>query len=65
MDNWNEQLYEMIGRMRQAKGSKAAAVIETPCDIMVANKPNRNRSKASSVSSSGVNKAKIIAFHKQ
>ncbi len=56
MYTWDEQLYEMIGRIRQAKGSKAAVVIETPCDMMVANNPNR--SKAASVLRE--NKAKVI-----
>ena len=56
----DEQLYEMIGRMRQAKGStskaavapsasKAPAVVKAPCDMMIANNPKRNSgSKAAS-----------------
>ncbi len=54
----DEQLFDMIGRMRQQnRGSKAAAVV-TPCQMMVANNPNRNKSKAASVSST--DKVKII-----
>jgi hypothetical protein len=37
MDDFNEQVFEMIGRLRQnglnkGNGSKAAAVIKAPCD---------------------------------
>ncbi len=60
MNTWDEQLFEMIGRMRQQnRGSKAAAVV-TPCPMMVANNPNRNKSKAASVGVQRVNKAKVI-----
>ncbi len=58
MDNWNEQLFDMIGRMRQHRGSKTAAVV-TPCQMMVGNNPNRNKSKAASVL--GINKVKMIS----
>ncbi len=46
----DEQLFEMIGRMRQNqnRGSKAAAVaVVTPCQMMVANNPNRSSKAAS------------------
>ncbi len=64
MDNWNEQLFDVIGKNRGS--SRAAAVVVTPCQMMVANNPNRNHnSKAASVSvqrqRQRPNKAKIIA----
>ena len=46
MDNFNEQFYEMMGRLRQNKSqtkSKAAAVIKAPCDMIVSHNPDRNR----------------------
>ena len=58
MDNVNEQLFEVIGRLRQNglnnKGnrSKAAAVIKAPCDMIVSDNPNRTGKAASSSSSS-------------
>jgi hypothetical protein len=52
MDNVNEQLFEMIGRLRQnglnKSRSKAAAVIKAPCDMIVSDNPNRIKSKAAS-----------------
>ncbi len=72
MENWNEQLLEVIKRGREQRElnhrnelavkhemaakekererlnnnkSKAAAVVVTPCQMMVANNPNRNKSK--------------------
>ncbi len=56
----DEQLFDIIGCIRERKhGSKAAAVaVVTPCQMMVANNPNRNKSKAASVSSE--NKVKVI-----
>ncbi len=59
----DEQLFEIIGRMRQQnRGSRSAAVV-TPCQMMVANNPNRNKSKAASVvvSGLGINKVKMIS----
>ncbi len=65
MDNWNEQLFEMIGRMRQNRSNSrvAAVVTNTPCQMMVANNPNRNnnKSKAASVNHSAINKVKVIS----
>ena len=49
--NTDEQLYEMIGRIRERKhggSSRAAAVIKTPSQMMVADNPNRTKSKAAS-----------------
>ncbi len=58
---WNEQLFEMIGRMRQQnRGSRSAAVV-TPCQFMVANNPSRIKSKAASVVVLGINKVKMIS----
>ena len=51
MSDWNEQFYEMMGRLRQNQTkSKAAAVIKAPCDMIVSDNPNRinNNSKAAS-----------------
>ena len=54
MSDWNDQFYEMMGRLRQnglnkSNRSKAAAVIKAPCDMIVSDNPNRNRdSKAAS-----------------
>ncbi len=60
MDNWNEQLFDIIGRMRQQnRGSSRAAAVVTPCQMMVGNNPNRNKSKAASVPS--INKVKMIS----
>ena len=54
---WDEQLFDVIGR-----NSRAAAVVVTPCQMMVANNPNRNSKAASvSVQRQRPNKAKIIA----
>jgi hypothetical protein len=48
MDDFNEQVFEMIGRLRQNglnnSRSKAAAVIKAPCDMIVSNNPNRDKS---------------------
>jgi uncharacterized membrane protein len=48
MDDFNEQVFEMIGRLRQNglnnNRSKAAAVIKAPCDMIVSNNPNRDKS---------------------
>ncbi len=60
MDNWNEQLFDMIGRMRQHSGSRAAAVAVVTSQMMVSDNPDRIKSKAASVNQS-VNKVKIIA----
>ncbi len=46
---WNEQLFEMIGRMRQNRSNSRAAAVVTLCQMMVGNNPNRNKSKASVV----------------
>ena len=54
MDNFNEQFYEMMGRLRQNKGSKAAAVIKAPCDMIVSDNPDRinnNNSNSKAASS--------------
>jgi hypothetical protein len=46
MDDFNEQVFEMIGRLRQngLNRSKAAAVIKAPCDMIVSDNPDRNKS---------------------
>ena len=45
MDNFNEQFYEMMGRLRQNQTkSKAAAVIKAPCDMIVSDNPGRDKS---------------------
>ncbi len=47
MDNFNEQFYEMMTRLRQNQSqtkSKAAAVIKAPCDMIVSDNPNRDKS---------------------
>jgi hypothetical protein len=62
MDKFQEQIFEMIGRCRNVgKGtsSRAAAVIGQECQMLLANDPNRNKSKAASVT--GFNKVKVIA----
>ena len=53
MSDWNDQIYEMMGRLRQnglnKSRSKAAAVIKAPCDMIVSDNPNRDKgSKAAS-----------------
>jgi hypothetical protein len=52
MQNFNEQLYEMIGRCRQIQTrSKAAAAVVTPCQMIVSDNPDwdrGNKSKAAS-----------------
>jgi hypothetical protein len=49
MDNFNEQFYEMMGRLRQNQTkSKAAAVIKAPCDMIVSDNPDRKGKAASS-----------------
>ncbi len=60
MDNWSEQLFDIIGRTRKGRSnSRAAAVVKEPCSIMFANNPNRIKSKAASVL--GINKVKMIS----
>ena len=55
MDNFNEQLFEMIGRQRQNQTkSKAAAVIKAPCDMIVSDNPGRDKSSKAASSSSAV-----------
>jgi hypothetical protein len=45
MDDFNEQVFEMIGRLRQnglnKSRSKAASVIKAPCDMIVSDNPDR------------------------
>jgi hypothetical protein len=63
MDNFNEQLFEMIGRCRSVsngRGSRAAAIIGKECQMIVSNNPTR--SKTASIT--GINKAKVIALYK-
>ena len=52
MSEWNDQFYEMMGRLRQngrnKSRSKAAAVIKAPCDMIVSDNPNRTGKAASS-----------------
>jgi CCR4-NOT transcriptional regulation complex NOT5 subunit len=58
MDNFQDQLFEMIGRLRQnglnqtkskAASTTAAPVIKTPCNMIVSENPNRiENSKAAS-----------------
>jgi hypothetical protein len=58
MNSFDEQLFEMIGRLRTSK-SKAAAVV-TPCQMIVRNNPERdNKSKVASVPAAV--KVRIIA----
>ncbi len=59
----DEQLFDIIGRIRERKhGSRAAAVaVVTPCQFMVANNPSRIKSKAASVVVLGINKVKMIS----
>ena len=53
MSDWNDQLFEMIGRQRQNQTkSKAGAVIKAPCDMIVSDNPNRNGDKNSKAASS-------------
>jgi hypothetical protein len=66
VDNFNEQVFEMIGRCR-SRGSRAAAaagavVVGNGCQMIVSNNPARvgNKSKAASVPSQGINKMKAI-----
>ncbi|HEX9317671.1 MAG TPA: hypothetical protein VF884_01920 [Nitrososphaeraceae archaeon] len=56
MDNFSEQLFEMIGRSRTK--SKAAAVV-TLCQMIVGHNPDRIKFKAASVPSA--DKVKVIA----
>lgn len=65
-EQWNQQLFEMIGRCRSREGSRGvssptskAAAIGKQCQMIVSNNPDRNKSKAASVAS--INKAKVIA----
>ena len=48
MSDWNDQIYEMMGRLRQnglnKSRSKAAAVIKAPCDMIVSDNPGRDKS---------------------
>ena len=49
MSDWNDQFYEMMGRLRQnglnkSNRSKAAAVIKAPCDMIVSDNPGRDKS---------------------
>ncbi len=82
MENWNEQLlevikrdreqrelnhrnelavkHEMAAKERETNKSKAAAVVVTPCQMMVGSNPNRIRNKAASVGVQRENKAKVI-----
>ena len=51
MDNFQEQLFEMIGNLRQNglnRTSKAAAVIKTPCDMIVSDNPDWEKTGDSS-----------------
>lgn len=60
MDNFNEQLFEMIGRCRSVsngRGSRAGPIIGKECQMIVSNNPTR--SKTASIT--GINKAKVIA----
>jgi hypothetical protein len=43
MNDFNEQLFEMIGRQRQQK-SKAAAIV-TPCNMIVSDNPEWDKNK--------------------
>ena len=52
MSDWNEQFYEMMGRLRQNQTkSKAGAVIKAPCDMIVSDNPNRDKSSKAASSS--------------
>jgi hypothetical protein len=65
MNDWNKQVLEAIGRAgdvsrsRGTAGSRAAAVVGQECQMIIANNPNRSRSRAASVTTY-VNKAKVI-----
>ena len=53
MSDWNDQFYEMMGRLRQNQTkSKAAAVIKAPCDMIVSDNPGRDKSSKAASSSS-------------
>lgn len=57
---WDEQVFQMIGRNRRVEeGSRAAAVVGKECQMIVSNNPDRSR--FASVTDTGINKAKVIA----
>ena len=59
--DWNEQLFEMIGRCRSNSKSKVAAIV-TRCQMIVSNNPDRIiKSKAASVSVPVTDKFRVIA----
>jgi hypothetical protein len=60
-EDWSEQMFKVLEKyhsLGRVSKSRAAAVVVTPGEMMVANNPDRNRSKVTSVSSE--NKAKVI-----
>lgn len=64
MDKFNEQLFEMIGRCRSSAGSTQlpeprAWYMEN--GVIVSKPIESKESKAASVTSSGINKVKVIA----
>ena len=61
MDNWNEQVFEMIKRCGDAsrRGSRAASTVGKECQMIVSNNPDRQSKAAASVA--GINKARVIA----
>ena len=61
MDNFNEQFYEMMGRLRQNKGSKAAALIKAPCDMIVSGNPGRDKSSKAASSTVFSSDEELIA----
>ena len=63
MSDWNDQFYEMMGRLRQNQTkSKAAAVIKAPCDMIVSDNPGRDKSsKAASPSAVFSSDEELIA----
>ena len=62
MSDWNDQFYEMMGRLRQNQTkSKAAAVIKAPCDMIVSDNPGRNKSSKAASSTVFSSDEELIA----
>ena len=66
MSDWNDQFYEMMGRLRQnglnkSNRSKAAAVIKAPCDMIVSDNPGRDKSSKAASSTVFSSDEELIA----
>ena len=62
MSDWNDQFYEMMGRLRQNQTkSKAAAVIKAPCDMIVSDNPGRDKSSKAASSTVFSSDEELIA----